>query len=373
MSGRIPIAVMPNVYFKDRISHGKVSIRSRTDPAVRAAIMMQPMLGLFLESFYNEFGLKVNPSVIMLRSDSPDSLYTAEAISGFRDALSIAIITRTRADIISGDAAIYGAVWSNSFSMYPWMLDKPGEALTVNTPSLMGTNNVKSFHGQSMPGLKVAEISKIDLDTPLLDLLMDRWVRRFACDTPEWEDRAIFRSLNMAYHASMMPGGQEATFYDVGRLITMWVSAMEILIHSGSSQSVRKSDVQDLLDGCKWVDIRLGKLSKDFLGEKRSADARTIASHLYFKIDQLRSDFVHGNEVEPGKLTSDSGLDYLHIAASLYRMALAQKVGVTAPSVDKGDFGPQFVKDFCVYSDWRRAQVRHEEIILKAANLSPIL
>lgn len=50
-----------------------------------------------------------------------------------------------------------------------------------------------------------------------------------------WDDVALTRSLNMAYHASLLPAGTDTTFYDVGRIVSLWVSAFEILVHPGGN------------------------------------------------------------------------------------------------------------------------------------------
>jgi hypothetical protein len=47
------------------------------------------------------------------------------------------------------------------------------------------------------------------------------------------EGRRLFRALEMARAASKMPGGSDATEYNVGRAVALWVSGFEILAHDG--------------------------------------------------------------------------------------------------------------------------------------------
>ncbi|MGD9724752.1 MAG: hypothetical protein AB7I59_30945 [Geminicoccaceae bacterium] len=63
--------------------------------------------------------------------------------------------------------------------------------------------------------------------------LIDLWEVRFGTKDPEWPDRALFRSLNMAYYAAQTPFDAAGTPYDAGRLVGLWVSAYEILVHDG--------------------------------------------------------------------------------------------------------------------------------------------
>ena len=73
------------------------------------------------------------------------------------------------------------------------------------------------------------------LDEPLLQTLIERWEIRFGTKDPDWPDRALFRSLNMAYHAAHTPFDAARTPYDAGLLVGLWVSAYEILVHGGPS------------------------------------------------------------------------------------------------------------------------------------------
>lgn len=233
MTDWIPIAVLPNASVREPIAMEDIALLPRTDKRVKAAARHQPRLRKFLRRFTDAFGQRVEPSVLMIRDGLPEHYGNTAPISGFRDAVSISVISGGRAVMVTHNSGMQRPVWAECLTLYPWMLDKFGEHLTTYNHSMMGIHDPELFHGQSVPGFSTADIGLYDLDTPLFAALSRRWVRRFSGGEIEWEDRAIFRSLNMAYQASMMPGGQEATFYDIGRLITLWVSAMEILIHPG--------------------------------------------------------------------------------------------------------------------------------------------
>ena len=89
-------------------------------------------------------------------------------------------------------------------------------------------------------------------DTPLLEQLLRSWYRRFSDSNPTWKSTALFRSLNMANQAARMPGMSDATWYDVGRAIVLWVSAFEISVHPGKGQSSLKRVIKAFEEN-KWV------------------------------------------------------------------------------------------------------------------------
>lgn len=95
------------------------------------------------------------------------------------------------------------------------MLDRHYEDMIGSTPAILGTHEVARFKGQSSPALFRTQLSCSDIDQPLLAALMTRWRRR--------------------YEASLLPAGTDTIFYDVGRIVSLWVSAFEILVHPGGS------------------------------------------------------------------------------------------------------------------------------------------
>lgn len=360
------MAVLPNASVRDPIAMDDIAILAPTDPRVTAAGRSQPGLRKFLRRFSDAFGQKVEPGVLMIREEAPQPFRSASAVAGFRDAVSISVIPGSRAVLMTHSFSLGRPIWAECLSLYPWMLDKFGKHLVTINYSMQGLHDLELFHGQSLSGFSTAHINLTDIDKPLFAELTRRWARRFDTEKVEWEERAIFRSLNMAYQASMMPGGQEATFYDIGRLITLWVSAMEILIHPGPGGGAYKYGVMDLLDSAPWCDERLKALDQPLPKDKKPA--RTLASSIYFRIDALRSDFLHGNDVADKSLVTDNGTHLLHVAAMLYRTALATKIGVLPPVFEDGiDFDEAgFLERFSAYSDWKAPQQIHEAAILKA-------
>jgi hypothetical protein len=159
---------------------------------------------------------------------------------------------------------------------------------------------VQKFNGQSSVVIFRVGLGPRDVDQPLLDALLARWHRRYCSPAVEWSDIALFRSLNMAYGASLQPAGIDTTFYDVGRIIALWISAFEILTHPGGSDRGGIKKVFALIEGTPWIFPKSGALDYE-TGKPKTK--RTLASWLYQKLHDCRNDFLHGNPVERRRLT----------------------------------------------------------------------
>ena len=111
------------------------------------------------------------------------------------------------------------------------MVDRNYESLVSGTPELRGLRDIDDFVGQCSAGSYRESISCSSLDKPLFNTLLSRWKIAYSDGDPSWDDEKLMRSLNMAYHASQPPANQDATVFDYGRIIALWVSALEILIN----------------------------------------------------------------------------------------------------------------------------------------------
>ena len=318
----VAVAVLPNVAVQEPIDGGLAALVPRGDSRVKALCRAHPNLRRFLAKFTDAFGEKVDPAVLLARADAPRSILSVDALASFRDAVALSVVPLSRAFQIS-HGVNHGINFSNSFWFYPWMLDRHNDDLIGRTPGFRGVHEVAAFKGQSSPEIPARVLSSADIDAPLLSALLARWHRRYTSRKPAWADRALFRSLNMANQAALLPAGSDTTFYDVGRSIALWVSAFEIVAHPGDRNSNLWS-VYDLFDGVEWQ-YRLSKvrLYKAYEAGRKGMGNRPVACWLYGEIYKARNEFLHGNPVTPGRLTvKAAGRSLFQYAAPLYRMAL---------------------------------------------------
>jgi len=210
--------------------------------------------------------------------------------------------------------------YSDWFSIYPWMLDKNFEYVVMRSIGQIDLDEASELKPQSTPGITPQPLVRRMIDRPMLAALLERWPARYQTETPTWENTAIFRSLNMANAAARLPATAGETYYDIGRCIALWVSAFEILVHSGSSGLF---DVYDNFDKAEWHLTKCKEKEYEAHGHKAGLPLRTLACWIYGKIHKCRNDFQHGNSITPDSLLiPGSGRFLLHYAPVLYRMAL---------------------------------------------------
>jgi len=216
-----PIFVLPNVELQEAIEGDLAVLAPQHDPRVAALKHAHATFGRFLSSFTDAFGVKLAPTVLLLRSNAPSNFGTVDAIASFRDLIAISVIGYGRALALK-----YGhqhhVLFGNTFAFYPWMVDEPYECLISKTPAQFHLHEVEKFRGQSSPELFRVKLDTSSIDKPLLRELLARWHRGFGSDEPDWPELALFRSLNMAHHASLMPAASDLRVYDVGRIISLW-------------------------------------------------------------------------------------------------------------------------------------------------------
>jgi hypothetical protein len=333
-----PIAILPNLSSGKVIEGEVVALAGSQDSRIQAICQAAPKFADLLSRFTNAFGVALDPVLLIARDDALPNL-TAEALLSFRDLVAIGIIPYSRS-LNTVYRTTNRIVYANSFWIYPWMLGKGNQSLTTSTPAFSGIHVVEAFHGQASPDLPVMQID--DIDTPLLEALLACWKRHYLGTRRRWKDRALFRSLNMAVQAALLPAGVGTTIFDLGRSISLWVSAFEIL----SPPRVKKAGlftVYPLLEGVTYCDCKVGRRryaayipewkkrnnKKQNVREAR----RSLPCWIYGKLYQAWNDFLHGNRVSVKTLSPKGTQDGLFwLAPSVYRLALT---GFLKLSVDQ--------------------------------------
>jgi hypothetical protein len=317
MNEWVPVLALPNLDMRGAIECNHAAIVSPVDPRVEQLRKDHPNLTTFLSKFRGQFGEQVWPSLLLLHTNAPPSCYTAEAVTAFRDIISLSVIPYARSSRLRFDKAS-GLAFTNTFQFYPWMLDKQYEDMILVNPANLHVHLLGEFNGQSFPEQGHASIMERDIDLPLAKKLINRWVVRFTAATVEWKDKALFRSLNMANEAGRIPALTAGVFYDGGRSLALWVSAYEILAHPGGTGQSNIGTVSALLESVKWLDAKLAAATHTIPGKTQQ---KQLATWICKKVYDLRNDFLHGNDVEPAALNLN-GKPVTDFAACLFRLAL---------------------------------------------------
>lgn len=310
-----PLVVMPNINVLCKVEGEHAAIVGPGDERSQELQAKHLTLKRFLAKFGDEYKNKHIPSMVLLKEGSPETYRQGRAVASFRDLLAMSAIPYNRAQLISNSMrGGTGPFFSDSFDFHPWMLGRDFKRLVLFSPALRAVNGLTRFVGQSSPGVPWSQLKWID--QPLLQALIARWERRYSTTTPSWSDTALFRSLNMAYNAARMPFSTAGTFYDQGRLVALWISAFEILAHTGTEKDVTEAQVFNVL---------LAKRSTAPRHEPLSRADRKIRQAIYKKLYAARCDYLHGNPVEDDRLNlPDNQYDLTQYAAPLYRMMLTE-------------------------------------------------
>jgi hypothetical protein len=134
--------------------------------------------------------------------------------------------------------------------------------------------------------------------------------------------RRLFRALEVAFHASLYPADGLTSINDIGTRLARWVSALEVLCHSGGS--VSKRDVQKMIGDAPYHSKEL--MAKRYIvSHQRSRVRVTLPEALYDDLYWARNQFLHGMPVRRAMLhyrQSDMYAPLINIAAVLFNAAL---------------------------------------------------
>ena len=146
-----PMAILPNLRAQGSIEGDVVALASCHDPRVRTLSAEQPKLYEFLSRFTNAFHVPLQPTVLIVHKEVIPALAPTALVS-FRDLVALCVVPYARSLEL-----VYRPrnriVYSDTFWLYPWMLDKNGEYLVASTPATQALHVVEEFHGQSSPEL----------------------------------------------------------------------------------------------------------------------------------------------------------------------------------------------------------------------------
>jgi hypothetical protein len=350
-----PIIALPNIDVQCPVETTNGAIMGYNDDRVAALCAENTNLQIFLNGFKDAFDQELAPSLLLLNADAPQSFRRAHAISGLRDALCTSAVPYAIAWVLKYQQTSFEPLFGNSFAFYPWTLDRLSEGMHASTPAMLAVHDVNEFAGQANPEILYRPLQRVD--EPLLAKLLERWEACFGAQEPTEEDIALFRSLNMAYHAMQTPFTTAGTDYDTGRLVALWVSAFEIIGHVGVG-NVNSWEVNRVLSGnlprATWIQMH------------RCA---TFHNWLYLRIANVRNAYLHGNpQLENLLMLPGAHYDLSKYAAILYRMLLTQFLGLhhkLVLPVDKTapDYAEQFAKACSEHFDFRDYQNRYEQAL----------
>ncbi len=274
-----------------------------------------------VNSFSDQFGREVRPSLLIAHDRVPKKI---DPIIAFRNILAVSAICHAWENFLANGSQLEYFKYADYFDLYPYSLSKNGDVLIVHSPSILGLDEVNEFRGQTTPEIGTARSSDHFYDDQLFSALLQKWTDRYIKRSKySWSTEVLFRSLEMAYRASVIPYQNRASINDYGAHLALWVSSHEILARP-ESENARPDKVLALLTKATFDSARLrATWYRVFSGKNRRP--ASLVEKLYMDMHNARNDFLHGNPITlksvfPSKKTNRSPLT--SFAPVVYKCAL---------------------------------------------------
>jgi hypothetical protein len=153
MAAWIPMFALPNISLEEAIEVDGVALASIADNRIQELVNKHESFATYLDSFRSEFGLHLQPSIIIRRDDTTELYRSVEALSGFRDAIALSVVPYAWATYLRF-GNLPDITYSDWFAIYPWMLDKNYEYVVMNSMATgLGLDEVKELILNPLPAL----------------------------------------------------------------------------------------------------------------------------------------------------------------------------------------------------------------------------
>ncbi len=326
MEDWIFISICHNLSISKRVESKYVIITPYDDPLTQAIRDRSLAFSQFVDNFKDQFGRHFAPSLFFLHKNVKPDL---EAIISFRNLFAISSIVQSWERFLCHGTQLDYYKFSNYFDLYPYSLSKDEKDLIVSTPSTLGLDEPAEFQGQCSPEIATSYSTSKFYDSALFEALSKEWEKYFVNrKRKEWKSRSLFRSLEMSFRAAGLPFRNQGTIHDYGANIALWISAFEILIHSGNDDV----NLTKILDFFGDIHFNTKKLNyKKYIGRKHKNERLNLIQKTYFEMYNARNQFLHGNPVKssdlfPGRNSKCNS--FTVIAPVLYKCALYHFLGL---------------------------------------------
>jgi hypothetical protein len=318
------IFLLPNLGLHGSIGNDYIAIVSADDPRAVEISSSNELAKTFIQGFEDQFRRKVSPSLLLININGPDILRDIDTIVGFRNLFALTSIIKGYESKTKLSSLVM-PIYSDYFDFYPISISRKNDGFITSSPAILGFDDeTQLFRGQMSPALPNPDHVYARPEDQLFVLLERAWDRRYIKEKlNEWKTRKLFRSLEMAYHATTMPFKNHSTIYDYGSSASLWVSAFEILCHPRTG-NVDFLSVLDLLGSYNWANKTVGK--KAYKIKYYGSQFRVnLVQKLYKELYDTRNAFLHGNPVRPTRLLALKNKHKLSItsfAPLIYKVAL---------------------------------------------------
>ena len=263
----------------------------------------------------------VRASLLVARKDAGLGM---DALVDFRNAVAFTFLLRARVQATRSGAGSTAA-WSDTWDFHPaFITDK--DRLIVDTPAITEWYAEKvPFRAMPAPSVG-ASSERLYADQLLARAFAEVWQGYYQPNGSHESDPAaerLFRSLQVAYQASMVPVRHRASLHEFGAQAALWVSAMEILAWPKEG-GVKVRHVNELLERAPLPSRREREGAGEEMHEPHPQEGSPV-QRAYVAMYRVRNSFLHGDPVTWNDLTRERGAGRLNVhemAAPVYRAAL---------------------------------------------------
>ena len=298
------IFVLPNLILKEPFETDYMAIIPYNDKRLKFIRSNNPAAKKLLTNFKTIMGKRVKPPALIWRKDAPITIQHNEAVVAFRNSLALSCLLYCCSVSVNANN-ILGPKFSDYFDFYPVTIGKEG-SFHITSPALVAYGpSLNKFYGSIYPHLLYHEFLSAEIDKFMAEKLIKKWNERFVSPAKDtWDTRLLFRSLEMAYQAMVTPFRNNSTVYDYGTNLSLWVSALEILVHEKPEDRVGWRQVTELLSKYRWGPKELR--GKWYTIHKDKKQKKTIKGNLvrklYMELYDSRNAFLHGNQIKSNHL-----------------------------------------------------------------------
>jgi hypothetical protein len=263
------IAFLPNL-------HLKASQSRSAGPFLLCSTQSPEMVGVLgsagnetaskmVSQFETTFGEPFQPACLVA---SLQGKVDASHIRDFRNVCAISAVIGGMASGLQGGQFVVRH--SDHFALFHYMPGQSGWMVTGDGLSKNLTDELEKFRGTSLASVGAPSHFHCHFDKPLLEQLTWAW--------SAFHDRRkyrrplgrLFRSLEVAFHASAFPSDGLTTVNDAGTRLALWVSAFEILLRPKTGD-VSRAVVQAALKNVSWSHKEMTTLSERCCTSHRQA------------------------------------------------------------------------------------------------------
>jgi len=351
--------LLPNVELSESFETDFLAIVPYNDYRIEKIKNENTQIKCFIDKFRDQYGNRIHPSIMILRSDIPDFLRNNESMMGLRNIFAISCLIKSFENKLRHPHGSY-ILFSDYFDIYPISLSMDKKCLISSSPAVKGISEIEAFkNGETNPGLP-RSLPTLEPDETIIPTLKKIWHKRYVSRRKRgWETQVLFRSLEMAYQAMSLPSGNNSSIYDHGSRIALWVSAFEVLAHP-KKEKVNKKKVIKLLDNISLHKSRLNGRYYSVQINKTKTRVNLIKK-LYDELYNVRNDFLHGNKVSTNHLfpfKKRNRHDLKSYAPVIYKAVLLSFLGNFY--LDKNDSDKYRIFKNCFY------KLNFEEALLSA-------